>query len=208
VNHGEVTVRLICPIMAAACLLVMPRVSPALTGLGFGVRAGVVSQYDNPEIVVEDAIRATADNMSMVGVHIRLSRLSIFTLEFVADRSWWNEKYELRESRLSAEVEDIMLAINLKYVIRTPLLRPYLGGGMARHQIIYNFGPAPIVEDIGLVIPDDGARWGVHAIIGVTLQSKTSPIEPFIEGRLGTISDENGSTEYSAIYGGITFKLL
>ena len=87
-------------------------------------------------------------------------------------------------------------------------MKPYVGGGIGWHQIVYKFGPVGVLDDVNLMIPEDGQRIGVHALAGIAFSLPAAPLEIFLEGRIGTISGEDKTTKYSAVYGGITFLLL
>jgi hypothetical protein len=194
--------------LLALALVFLAADAHALTGIGVGVRAGVIADYDNPELAFENAKSIRIDDLSMFGGHIRFSRFPIFTLEIAAERSWRDEDFHVKGLKLNTEVEDFMIAANLKYIFKIPVLKPYLGGGIGWHQIVYKFGPAGVLDDVTIVIPEDGLRIGVHGLAGVAFSLPASPLEIFVEGRIGTISGENETTKYSAIYGGVTFLLL
>ncbi len=196
--------------LLALALVLLAADAYALTGIGVGVRAGVIADYDNPELAFENGKSIGIDDLSMFGGHIRFSRFPIFTLEVAAERSWRDEQLSVEgwKKKLNVEVEDFMIAANLKYIFKIPVLKPYLGGGIGWHQIVYKFGPAGVLDDVTIVIPEDGQRIGVHGLAGVAFSLPASPLEIFVEGRIGTISGENETTKYSAIYGGVTLKLL
>jgi hypothetical protein len=48
-----------------------------VTGMGLGVRAGVVANYDNPDLSFEEARQMDIDQLSMVGGHFRISSLPV-----------------------------------------------------------------------------------------------------------------------------------
>lgn len=179
-----------------------------VTGMGLGVRAGVVANYDNPDLSFEEAWQMDIDQLSMIGGHFRIASLPVFTYEVIAEYNWHKKDYPVRGTTVSVKVRDFMLGLNLKYMLRIPVVTPYIGGGIASHQMTYEFEPSlgSVIGDA--IIPDDGPRFGVHGLAGVTLGFPTSPIEFFVEGRMGKISGDKESTTYSAVYGGVTLKLL
>ncbi len=181
-----------------------------VTGMGLGVRAGVVANYDNPDLSFEEARQMDIDQLSMVGGHFRISSLPVFTYEVIAEYNWHKKDYSVLGTDVSVKVRDFMLGLNLKYMFRIPVVTPYIGGGIASHQMTYEFEPSlgSIIGGATVIIPDDGPRFGVHGLAGVMLGFPTSPIEFFVEGRMGKISGDNESTTYSAVYGGVTLKLL
>jgi len=198
-------------ILATLCLvLFVSTQSFGLTGLGLGVRAGVVANYDNPELSFEEASNMDINQLSMIGGHMRIASLPIFTYEVIAEYSWHNEDYKVLGVNVSTKVRDFLLGANVKYVFRIPVVKPYVGGGIATHQMTYEFDPplGSILDGPGVVIPEGGPKFGVHGLAGVTLGIPTSPLEFFVEGRIGRISGDDESTRYSAVYGGVTLKLL
>jgi len=181
-----------------------------LTGIGIGARAGVVSNYDNPELSFEQAENIDIDKLTMVGGHVRFKRFPIFTLEVVAEYSWRNRDFGVLGETISGKVKDFMVAANLKYLVKIPILTPYFGGGLATHQMTYEFNPplTSVLDGNKIIIPDDGPKFGMHALAGVAFCLPASPLEFFIEARIGKISGDDDSTDYSSIYGGVTLKLL
>jgi hypothetical protein len=181
-----------------------------ITGMGLGARAGVVANYDNPDLSFEEARHMDIDQLSMVGGHFRIASLPVFTYEVIAEYNWHSKDYPVLGTNVSAKVRDFMLGLNLKYMLRIPAVTPYIGGGIASHQMTYEFEPSlgSVIGAGPVVIPDDGPRFGVHGLAGVMLGITTSPLEFFVEGRMGKISGDDESTTYSAVYGGVTLKLL
>jgi hypothetical protein len=181
-----------------------------LTGLGIGARAGVIANYDNPELSFEEAKSIDVDQLSMIGGHARISSLPVFTYEVVAEYSWHSEEFPVAGTDISVKVRDFMLGANLKYVFKIPGFAPYVGGGVATHQMTYEFDPSlgSVLNGANVIIPDDGPRFGIHGLAGLKLGLPASPLEFFVEGRIGRISGEDESANYSAVYGGVTLKLL
>jgi len=182
----------------------------ALTGMGLGVRAGVVANYDNPDLSFEEAKNMDVDKLSMIGGHFRITSLPVFTYEVIAEYNWHSKDYTVLGVKVAADVKDFTLGANIKYMFKFPIVKPYIGGGIATHQMTYEFKPSleSVIGDTQIVIPDDGPRFGVHGLAGVLLDLSVSPLEFFLEGRMGKITGDKESTTYSAIYGGITLKLL
>ena len=198
-------------LISIACMvLLVSTQSFALTGLGLGARGGIVADYDNPELSFEQAKSIDIDQLSMIGMHARISSLPVFTYEVVAEYSWTTEDFPVLGYDLSVKVRDFMVGANVKYMLKIPVLTPYIGGGIATHQMTYEFEPSlgSILNDVDIIIPADGPKFGVHGLAGVSLSLPASPLEFFVEGRIGKISGDNESANYNAIYGGVTLKFL
>ena len=198
-------------LFSVVCMVIlMSSQALALTGIGLGVRAGVVANYDNPDLSFDKAKNMDIDKLSMFGGHFRIASLPVFTYEVIAEYNWHSKDYSVLGVTVTADVKDFTLGANIKYMIDIPVINPYIGGGIASHQMTYEFEPSlgSVIGAGPVVIPDDGPRFGVHGLAGVMLDIPTSPLELFIEGRMGKISGDDESTTYSAVYGGITLKLL
>lgn len=184
--------------------------SYALTGLGIGARGGIVANYDNPELSFEQIRVIDINELTMIGVHARITSLPVFTYEVVAEYSWTTEEYRVLGYDLSVKVRDFMVGGNVKYMLKTPLLAPYVGGGIATHQMTYEFEPSlgGILGTPDIMVPSDGPKFGIHGLGGVSLNLPASPLEFFIEGRFGKISGEDESANYSSVYAGVTLKFL
>ncbi len=198
-------------LILALCLVVsLPAQSLGLTGLGIGARAGAVANYDNPDLSFDQATNIDVNRLTMVGGHARISSLPVFTYEVIAEYNWHNEDFPVAGIDVSVKVRDFVLGANLKYEFRIPVLTPYIGGGIANHQMTYELDPplGSVLDGVDVIIPDDGPRFGVHGLAGVKLGLPASPLEFFIEGRIGRIAGDDESTSYSSIYGGVTMKLL
>ena len=196
---------------SVVCMIIlMSSQALALTGIGLGVRAGAVANYDNPDLSFEEAKNMDVDKLSMFGGHFRISSLPVFTYEVIAEYNWHSKDYMVLGTKVSVDVKNFTLGANIKYMFDIPVLNPYIGGGIASHQMTYEFKPSleSVIGAGPVIIPDDGPRFGVHGLAGVMLNIPTSPLELFIEGRMGKISGDDESTTYSAIYGGVTLKLL
>lgn len=188
--------------------LISVQAAECQTRFAIGVRGGVVADYDNPEFNLPDKL--DIDQLTMVGGHVQFARFPIFTLEFAVESRTRSEEMTVLGSKISAEVRDLMIAANLKYKFKVPVVTPYIGGGIASHSLDYEYRAAIAWTNPGNVIsvPDNGSRFGVHGIAGVGLGFTSSPIEFFVEGRIGRIEGDDESSKYKAVYGGVTLRLL
>jgi hypothetical protein len=184
--------------------------SYGIVGLGAGVRGGVVSNYDNPELAFEEAKSIDIDQLTMVGGHFRISSLPVFTYEVFIEHSWHSEDFKVLGTSVSTKVRDFAIGANIKYAFKVPVITPYVGGGIASHQMTYEFDPSlgSILNGVNVVVPEDGPQLGIHGLGGVAFSVPASPLEFFLEGRIGRISGDEESANYSSIYGGVTLKLL
>jgi len=197
-------------ILAVALMLFAAERAEAFTGIGIGARGGAYTHYDNGDLEFEGYPIIEIDQLSMFGGHIRISTLPIFTYELVAEYSWKSDDYVLETGHTATlKIRDFMLGGNVKYKFKIPTLRPYIGGGLGLHQLTYELevqgGGA---DGFSIAMPDDGPRMGFHALAGLELGIPTSPLEFFLEGRVGRIAGSDKRTNFTMIYGGITLKMF
>ena len=79
--------------------------SHAITGLGIGVRGGIIQNYDNPGL---DAFPSSLslDKMPFLGAHLKIGTLPIVDVEISAEFAW--KKKEILKI-LSATSEETIL---------------------------------------------------------------------------------------------------
>jgi len=179
----------------------------ALTGLGFGVRAGLMSLDDpNTEEDVEE--------MTMLGAHLKIGTLPIIDLE--ASAEYAQKKYDIDipipgAQDISGDVTFRIVSLrgSAKYNFSPPMIpiKPYVGAGLGMHFVTSTIDipgtqyVIPINEDYS------ESKAGAHALGGVLVSLPLFPLEVFAEGRYGIIFTEDESVKETSIYAGLTFKL-
>jgi hypothetical protein len=179
--------------------------SEALTGLGFGVRAGM-TKLEDPNT------GESFDAMTMFGGHLKIGTLPIIDLE--ASAEYAQKKYDITIPEiedLSGEVtfRIVSLRASAKYSISPPLspIKPYVGAGLGMHLMTSTIDlpgtdyTVPINEDYS------ESKTGAHALGGVLLTFPILPFEIFAEGRYSVIFAENESVKATSLYAGLNFKL-
>ncbi|MCJ7507986.1 MAG: hypothetical protein MUO85_04555 [candidate division Zixibacteria bacterium] len=204
-------------LLAVFFLLVSP--SYALAGLGLGVRAGVVSNYDNPALKDLPTLkRDWIKDMNMVGAHLKIGALPIIDLEISGEYFWQTEDISIRVMDyinddtmfVSGEfkVEDYSVNATAKYVFPTSVIKPYLGAGGGLHIINYK---SPIYalppEYTSPTIPDTETKPSYHACGGILLDVPVLPLEAFVEGRYTSIQTEKKATGFFTWMLGVTLNL-
>lgn len=196
-----------CLVALIAILLAGNGAAHALTGLGFGVRAGIMS-LDDPN-TEEDL-----NGMTMFGAHLKIGTLPIVDLE--ASVEYAQKKYDLDipidgVPDLSGEVtfRHVSLKGSAKYNFSPPVspIKPYVGAGLGMHFLSSTID----IPGTQYVIPLDEdyseSKTGMHALGGILLSLPLFPVEFFAEGRYGIIFTGDESTKASSLYGGLTLKL-
>jgi len=196
-----------CAAILATLLLLSGGTSYALTGLGFGLRAGTAKLEDpNTE---EDM-----DGMTMFGAHLKVGTLPIIDLEVSGEYAWKDYDYTLSiegvgEQRAEVTYHHFSLNGSAKYVVSVPAspVRPYVGAGLGMHFI----GSSVKLPDVGYEVPLDEdfteSKTGLHGLAGLSLSLPLFPLEMFAEGRYAAIFTKDKSTKARSLYAGLTLKL-
>lgn len=176
--------------------------------IAIGVRGGIVTDYDNPELVLPH--KFDLKQLTMVGGHIQLGVFPVVTLELAVESNRRSDELTAFGEKVSAEIRDLTIAANIKYKFRVPVITPYIGGGVASHRLDYQFNSHLDYDALHelVEIPKSGGRFGMHGLAGIAAGFATSPVELFVEGRIGRIEGDDDSAHYTAVYGGITLRLL
>ena len=183
-----------------------------LTGLGFGVRGGMIRDYKNDNLnLIPTQDQDWLKEMPMVGAHLKIGTLRIIHLEASVEYAWKKKEIVVKDptggslAKADFSVNDLSLNATAKHLFSVPVLKPYLGGGVGIHKLAYGISvedyPAPIA------IPEDQNKMGFHVVGGILLSFPASPIELFAEARHTSIQTEGESTRYTTILGGLTFNL-
>ena len=179
----------------------------ALTGLGFGIRAGT-TKLEDPNT------GESFDTMTMFGGHLKIGTLPIIDLE--ASAEYAQKKYDItvpipEVEDLSGEVtfRIVSLRASAKYSISPPLspIKPYVGAGLGMHLMTSTIDLPGTQYTIPLNEDYSESKTGAHALGGVLLSFPVIPFEVFAEGRYGVIFAENESIKVTSLYAGLNFKL-
>ncbi|MGB2804215.1 MAG: outer membrane beta-barrel protein [Candidatus Zixiibacteriota bacterium] len=176
-----------------------------LTGLGFGVRGGMILDYKNDNLnLIPTQDQDWLKEMPVVGVHLKIGTLRVVHFEASVEYAWKETEIVLENlTRTEFSVNDLSLNATAKYVYSIPVLKPYLGAGAGIHRLVYGISN----KDYDIFIPEDQNKMGFHVVGGILLSFPASPIELFAEARHTSIQTEGESTRYTTILGGLTFKL-
>lgn len=191
-------------ILAAILFLIPATTSYAITGLGFGIRGGMVAGLENDNldsfIKAIDSTSALSKNMTMIGGHLKIGTLPVIDFELALEYAW--KKKEITPD-VDFTISDLGVIGSAKYHLDFPLIKPYVGAGLGLHRLVYSVKG----YDVQAAIPERENKLGYHGLVGVKISPPMSPVEFFAEGRYTYITTENKSTKYSAIYAGGTFNL-
>ncbi|OGC78393.1 MAG: hypothetical protein A2145_01705 [candidate division Zixibacteria bacterium RBG_16_40_9] len=188
--------------LVGSVLFLLAGSSQAITGLGIGLRGGLVANYDNPAL---DVNNVDLKRMQMIGGHLKIGTLKIVDLELSAEYAWKKKKDAFAPvvPNVDVTVGDLSVNGTVKYNFNFPVVRPFVGLGLGWHRLVYSSsGPAG-----SYTIPDDESTWGWQPVGGVALHFPAVQFEIFLEGRYTSIQTSGKNTNYTSIIGGLTFNL-
>ncbi len=172
-----------------------------LVGGGFGVRGGLVSNYQPGGDPTGTRI---PKKMNMIGVHSSFASASLLVLEASLEYNWKEENssdpifgsYKMRINDYSANAF-------AKLRLPTGTLKPYGGGGVGLHRLGYS-----VSNSSGLVpVPEDATKPAYHAMAGMAFAPLAAPLEIFGEYRWTWIITDDKKTEFPTFLAGVTLRL-
>jgi len=176
-----------------------------VTGLGFGVRGGMISNYKNDNLdIIPTQDKDWLKEMPLFGVHLKIGTLRVVHFEASIEYAWKETEIVLNDfTKTEFSINDLSINATAKYIFAVPVLKPYAGAGLGVHRLVYGIS---IGEEF-IPIPEDQNKIGFHVVGGLLLSFPASPVEFFAEARYTTIQTAGEATRYSTILGGLTFNL-
>lgn len=188
----------------------------AVTGLGLGVRGGIIQNYDNPGIK-KFCSELSLTKMPLLGAHLKIGTLPYIDLEVSVEYAWKKKKGVAYKPHQIVDdvwfnadftVRDLSLNATAKYLFSFPVVRPYIGAGIGIHRLIYELS---VADTLALYFPEDENKIGFHGVGGVSLQLPAFPLEIFVEGRFVYIKTkqkklDTKETDFITILAGITLN--
>ena len=188
------------------CLFI-PTQTFAITGLGMGIRGGLIQNYKNPNLNSLTKQKDFLKEMSLAGVHLKIGTLPIIDLEASLEYAWKKKEASILDTVLQDyadfTINDLSLNITAKYIFSFPVVKPYVGAGGGLHRMIYKIS----IDNYHGYFPDNESRLGFHGVGGLLLKFPMIPFELFGEGRYTIIQTKDKATKYTTILAGLTFNL-
>lgn len=194
-----------CLLLWIFSLLLFGSEAWGITGLGIGIKGGVIQNYKNDNLNrIPTQNQDWLKDMPLVGVHLKIGTLRIIHLEASIEYAW-KEKEIVLENLIRAEfsVNDLSLNGTAKYMLSFPVLKPYVGAGVGIHRLVYGISN----DDYSVYVPEDQNRIGFHGVGGFLLSFPASPLELLAEVRYTSIQTQNEPTRYTTFLAGLTFNL-
>ncbi len=200
----------------AVCLILFPLLflgiaipqASGITGLGFGLRGGVIPGLDDPNT------GESVDDLPFIGAHLKIGTLPI--IDFEAEVSYAKKKYnrtiELitdRDTTVQTDYHDLSLNASAKYNIPFSLvvIKPYIGGGLGLHLLGSKFDILKEKLKNKTLNPNYApTKNSFHLLAGLKFHIPMVPFDLFAEGR-HTVIQTKPKTKYSSLYAGFTLNL-
>jgi opacity protein-like surface antigen len=109
----------------------------AVTGVGIGVRGGLVSKYSNPGLD-NSMFSLDLKQMPMFGGHVVLGFIPFIELEGSAEVGWKKKSFDISGTTGDLTLKDFSLNATAKYKFNLPLIKPYVGAGLGWHWLTYS----------------------------------------------------------------------
>lgn len=192
--------------------IAVPQAS-GITGLGFGLRGGIIPSLDDPN--TEESI----GNLPFIGAHLKIGTFPI--IDFEADVSYAKKSYrpkigievhgmDTTVAPVETDYHDLSLTASAKYGLPLSLVmaKPYIGGGIGVHLL---GSTLDILEGQDIrseeIKPDfSSTKNSFHLLAGLKFHIPMIPFDLFAEGR-HTVVLTNPKTKYNSLYAGFTLNL-
>jgi opacity protein-like surface antigen len=177
----------------------------AITGLGIGVRGGVIQGYKCDNLnSLPTGKKDWLQDMPMIGAHLKVGTLRVIQLEASLEYAWKEQNLTLPGSvRAKFSINDLSVNGTVKYMLSLPAIKPYVGAGAGIHRLAYGISN----HEFSVYIPEDQSKLGLHVVGGVLLSVPVVPLELMAEARYTRVQTAEASTRYATFLAGLTYKL-
>lgn len=178
----------------------------ALTGISFGLRGGLVTDYDQPGL---DIPGSSTDQMTLGGLQMRFTKLPMVDIIVTGDYAWKKETYTSFGQSLELSRRDLLFSASVVYPLDFHVVAPFAGVGVATHSLGYDY-VEPLgwsLETYGVDVPDNSTKLGYHLVGGFELKLPAFPLSFGAEFRMNWINTPDKTTKYNSFVAGLNFSL-
>ena len=176
----------------------------ALSGLGLGVKAGVLTSYKNPNLKLDTY---KMDDLKFYGAFVKFGGQGM-TLEAGVETFWNKKNLDLLGSKVEVKARDILLTITGKFYFKFPIINPFVGAGIGAHKFAYSYsGNLGGYSGVEIKIPDDKTYFGYHIVVGAKTAIAVLPFDLFVEGKIGRVNSTGDPTDFTILSGGVIINL-
>jgi opacity protein-like surface antigen len=185
-------------------LLAISTSAYALSGLGLGVKAGVLTSYKNPNLKLGTY---KMNDLKFYGAFVKFGGQGI-SLEAGVETFWNKKNLDLLGSKVEVKARDILLTVTGKFYFKFPIINPFVGAGIGAHKFTYSYsGNLGGYSGVEIKIPDDKTYIGYHIVVGAKTAIAVLPFDLFVEGKLGRVSSSGDPTDFTILSGGVIINL-
>ena len=178
----------------------------ALTGVSFGVKGGLLTDYDQPSLSTPSEDNS---NMALGGLQVRFSSLPIVDLIVSGEYAWRSDSYSILGESVDFKTRDLLFSASAVYPFELPFATPYLGAGLATHNVGFDVDyPATwALADEAESISTTETRMGYHLMTGFEIGVPAFPLKLNAEYRLNWIDMPTETAKVNTFTAGLVFSL-
>jgi opacity protein-like surface antigen len=190
--------------LVVIALLTISTSAYALSGLGLGVKAGVLTSYKNPNLKLATY---KMNDLKFYGAFVKFGGQGL-TLEAGVETFWNKKNLDLLGNKVEVKARDILLTATAKFYFKFPIINPFVGAGIGAHKFTYSYsGDLGGYSGVEIKIPDDKTYFGYHLVVGVKTAIAVLPFDLFVEGKIGRVNSSGDPTDFTILSGGVIINL-
>ncbi|MCX6831862.1 MAG: hypothetical protein NT028_06955 [candidate division Zixibacteria bacterium] len=190
--------------LVVIALLTISTSAYALSGLGLGVKAGVLTSYKNPNLKLATY---KMNDLKFYGAFVKFGGQGL-TLEAGVETFWNKKNLDLLGSKVEVKARDILLTATAKFYFKFPIINPFVGAGIGAHKFTYSYsGDLGGYSGVEIKIPDDKTYLGYHIVVGAKTAIAVLPFDLFVEGKIGRVNSTGDPTDFTILSGGVIINL-
>ncbi len=191
-------------LFVVVALLAISTSAYALSGLGLGVKAGVLTSYKNPNLKLDTY---KMNDLKFYGAFVKFGGQGM-TLEAGVETFWNKKNLDLLGSKIEVKARDILLTVTGKFYFKFPIINPFVGAGIGAHKFTYSHtGDLGGYSNVTINIPDDKSYFGYHIVVGAKTAIAVLPFDLFVEGKIGRVNSTGDPTDFTILSGGVIINL-
>jgi opacity protein-like surface antigen len=184
-------------------LLAISTSAYALSGLGLGVKAGVLTSYKNPNLKLD---KYKMDDLKFYGAFVKFGGQGM-TLEAGVETFWKQTNINFNNASVPVKVRDVLLTATTKFYFKFPVVKPFVGVGIGAHKFSYTGKAELDGKTVYFTIPGDATYFGYHIVVGAKTAIAVLPFDLFVEGKIGRVNSSGDPTDFTILSGGVIINL-
>jgi outer membrane protein W len=189
----------------AVVLIAVASSAHAISGLGIGLKAGVVTGYKNPNLKLSTY---KMSNLTFYGGFVKFGGQGINLEVGVETFGKSKSNLLLLGDTVEAKVRDVLLTATAKFYFRFPVIKPFVGVGIGAHKFTYTYtGDLGGYSGVEVKIPSDKTYFGYHLVVGAKASIPVIPFDIFVEGKIGRANSPGDPINFTILCGGVIFNL-